>query len=106
MRGALCQRILLFLSETAILQDGSSPTATMMSFMNDLADGSRHSTRVTGQSRTAPEPAISGQTTFPELRWLETRVGDYGHIGRDPGWAYFEPGGTTPFMRRYSTICP
>jgi hypothetical protein len=50
--------------------------------------------------------SASGQTTFPELRWLETRVGDYGHIGRDPGWAYFEPGGTTPFMRRYSTICP
>ena len=28
------------------------------------------------------------------------------NIGRDPGWAYFEPGGTMPFMRRYSTICP
>jgi hypothetical protein len=32
--------------------------------------------------------------------------GDYEHIGRDLGSAYFEPGGTTPFMRRYSTICP
>ena len=28
------------------------------------------------------------------------------NIGRNPGWAHFEPGGTTPFMRRYSTICP
>jgi hypothetical protein len=23
---------------------------------------------------------------------------------RDPVWSYFEPGGTMPFMRRYSTI--
>jgi hypothetical protein len=28
------------------------------------------------------------------------------NVGGDRGWAYFEPGGTMPFMRRYSTICP
>jgi hypothetical protein len=75
----------LFLSETTILKDSSSTTASMMPLMNGLANGSKPTAQVTGQSRTAPELAISGHSAFRRPTPLEIRLGDLASFQKRSG---------------------